>query len=114
VGVADALIQASLLGEAVDNGPVVVFVVDDDRRFVAVNRAACSLLGYSREAMLELRATDVAESTRWDEIRRGPVSGTAALRRKDGSTVAYRYLAAPTTVAGMSVYLSVGAAAQTI
>ena len=109
MGVADALIQASLLGEAVDNGPVAVFGVDEERRFVAVNRAACTLVGYSREAILELRTHDLAEpSARWDEIRRGPIAGTARLRCRDGSTVEYPYVAGATVVAGMPVYVSVG------
>ena len=109
---ANALIQASLLGEAVDNGPVAVFVVDENRRFVAVNRAACALVGYSREDILTLGASDISEGAdRWDEIRRvGKISGTAALRRKDGSRVDFEYVAGATSIAGMPVYLSVGAA----
>jgi PAS domain S-box-containing protein len=110
---ANALIQSSLLGEAVDNGPVAVFVVDENRRFVAVSRAACDLVGYSREDMLTLDANDLADgSDRWDEIRRvGKISGIAALRRSDGSRVEYRYVAAATKVAGMPVFVSVGATA---
>src|SRR5918996_961472 len=58
-GVAEPLIQASLLGEAIDHGPVAVFVADDDLRYIAVNEFACSLLGYSREELLGLSSTDV-------------------------------------------------------
>ena len=111
MALADELIQASLLGEAVDNGPVAVFVMDDDRRFLAVSRAACELVGYSREDMLGLDAAELGgEGGRWDEMRnRGAIAGTASLRCKNGTTVEYRYVAGATTVAGMSVYVSVGA-----
>jgi PAS domain S-box-containing protein len=110
VGVADALIQSSLLCEAVDNGPVSVFVADEDRRYVAVNRAACELLGYSREELLELRVDDVAENVPgWTEMAEGrTVLGAAELTRKDGSKVTLRYVAGDTIVAGMPVFVSVG------
>jgi PAS domain S-box-containing protein len=113
MGVADPLIQVPLLGEAVDNGPVAVLVVDENRRFVAASRAACTLVGYEREHLLELRLGAIAEDeSRWDEIREhGVLSGTASLRRKDGTTVRYTYVAGATVVAGMPVYVSVGSAA---
>ena len=54
---AEPLIQASLLGEAVDSGPVAVFVADEQMRYVAVNEYAASLLGYSRAELLKLDMT---------------------------------------------------------
>ena len=38
----------------------VVFVADENQRYVAVSRAACELLGYTREELLALRVGDVA------------------------------------------------------
>ena len=113
MNVADELIQASLIGEAVDNGPVAVFVLDEDRRFVAVSRAACELVGYSREDILGLDASALGPKTsRWGELRNGSsITGTASLRCKNGTTVEYAYVAGSTTVAGMAVYVSVGAVA---
>lgn len=110
MNVADSLIQTALLGEAVDNGPTPIFVADETRRYVAVNRAACDLLGYTREELLALRVDDVAPSIpRWEEMRaNGNLAGTADLKRKDGTTVAFSYLAGETVVAGMPVYVSVG------
>jgi PAS domain S-box-containing protein len=110
VSVADALIQSSLLGEAVDNGPAVVFVADENRCYVAVNRAACDLLGYSREELLALRVDDVVENVPgWTEMEQGgTVVGSAELKRKDGSRVTLRYIAGDTVVAGMPLYVSVG------
>ena len=47
--------QLALLGEAAEClQDVAVFVWDDDRNYVAVNRAACALLGRTREQILHL------------------------------------------------------------
>ena len=113
---AAALIQVTLLGEAVDGAPTAVFVADETLRYIAVNRYACELLGYSRDELLQLRVTDVAtydeaDSEFRDMIQAGVRSGTSTLRRKDGSTFDLRYRAGQTTVAGMTVYVSVGAPA---
>jgi PAS domain S-box-containing protein len=108
---ADSLIQVSLLGEAVENGPSPVFVADETRRYVAVNRAACELLGYERTELLALRVDDVAANVPgWSEMEtnNGTVAGTAMLRRKDGEPVEFSYLAGKTVVAGMPVFVSVG------
>ena len=115
MSVSDPLIQASLLGEAVEHGPVAVFVADDNARYIAVNGAACAMLGYSREELLGLHVTDVA---RYAEAQgeyqplldTGAASGTSTLTRKDGTTVAFTYFSGATRVAGMNVYVSVGAA----
>jgi PAS domain S-box-containing protein len=114
-GVAEPLIQASLLGEAIEHGPVAVFVADEHGKYVAVNRAACLMLGYSREELLGLRVADVARYSEagleWSELRQaGTRVGTSSLTRKDGTSVEFSYVAGSTTVAGMPVFVSVGAA----
>jgi len=38
-----------------------VFITDEDSRFVAVNRAACELTGYSKEELLHMRIPDLHE-----------------------------------------------------
>ena len=110
MSVADRFIQASLLGEAMDFGPAAVFVADENRKYVAVNQAACEMLGYTREELLSLRVDDVADSNgRWEEMQvGGEVRGTIDVRRKDGTTVPFRYMAGRTRVAGMPVFVSVG------
>ena len=110
VNAADPLIQAALLGEAVENGPTPVFVADEDRRYVAVNRRACELVGYTRDELLALRVDDLAAGVPgWQEmLANGTVTGTATLRRKDGSVVDFAYRAGSTVVAGMPVFVSVG------
>lgn len=108
------MIQASLLGEALENAPMAAFVTDENGRYVAVNRAACAMLGYTREELLALHVTDVARSeearAEYEAMtREGSMSGTTELTRKDASTVRFSYLAGATVVAGMQVFASVGA-----
>jgi PAS domain S-box-containing protein len=116
MGVSEPLIQTSLLGEAIENGPTAVFVADEHGKYVAVNQAACLMLGYAREELLELRVSDVAQyadaGDEWSEMRQlGTRLGTSSLTRKDGTTVEFTYVAGATIVAGMPVFVSVGAAA---
>lgn len=110
---AEVLIQTALLGEALDTGPALVFVADDDMNYIAVNESACRALGYTREELLKLRVTEVAREaeapSQYDEmLARGFRHGTAILTRKDGTTVHFAYRATQTTVAGLSLFVSVG------
>ena len=110
MGVSEPLIQASLLGEAVEHGPAAVFVADEEGRYVAVNQAGCTLVGYTREELLSLGVADLTDDTsKWDEMREsGRVSGTSTLTCKDGSLVEFSFVAGATIVAGMPVYVAVG------
>ena len=110
---AEVLIQTALLGEALDTGPALVFVADEDMRYIAVNESACRALGYTREELLKLRVTEVAREaeapSEYDQmLARGFRDGTAKLTCKDGSSVEYSYRATQTTVAGLSLFVSVG------
>jgi PAS domain S-box-containing protein len=113
VNVAEPLIQASLLGEALDAGPALVFVADENMRYVAVNAKACDELGYTRAELLALGVADVC---RYDEAPREydamvtdrASDGETTLTRKDGSTLRMRYIAGETRVAGMPLYVSIG------
>jgi PAS domain S-box-containing protein len=112
-GVAEPLIQASLLGEAIDHGPVAVFVADDDLRYIAVNEFACQLLGYSRRELLDLRLTDVALDPDGadgyaDFVAHRARDGRTRLLRKDGEEVTIDFRASETTVAGMRFYVAIG------
>ena len=116
MGVSEPLIQAPLLGEAIENGPVAVFVADEYGKYVAVNQAACSMLGYTRDELLELRVVDVARypeaDDEWSEMSKaGTRVGTSTLTRKDETTVEFGYIAGATIVAGMPVFVSVGSVA---
>ena len=115
MGVSEPLIQTSLLGEAIENGPAAVFVADERGKYVAVNQAACLLLGYGREELLGLQVTDVARypqaGVEWTEMQKtGARVGTSTLTRKDETTVEFSYVAGATVVAGMPVFVSIGAA----
>ena len=109
---AEPLIQESLIGEAIDHGPVAVLVAGDDMQYLAVNEYAAELLGYTREELLELRVSDVARgpevAERFEEVvahRRH--DGEETLTRKDGSEIAVRYVTKETTVAGLTVFIAV-------
>jgi PAS domain S-box-containing protein len=113
VSVAEDLIQTALIGEAIDDGPALVFVADETMRYVAVNETACRALGYSRDELLKLQVRDVARDpsapTEYDEmLARGFRHGTAALTCKDGTTLEFFYRATQTTVAGLTFFVSVG------
>ena len=112
MNVAQPLVQATLLGEAIDAGPALVFVADEDMRYVAVNETACAVLGYEREELLELRVTDVAGSDDASEryaqlVADGEASGTGTVVRKDGTHVPVAYRASRVTVAQTAFYISV-------
>jgi len=104
------LVQKSLVGEALEHGPVAVFVADDDGRYLAVNAYACKLLGYTRAELLDLRVPDVvvdpAAQASYGEMRRnGSHAGLTRLRRSDGSELELHFRASQTTVGGMLVYI---------
>jgi PAS domain S-box-containing protein len=110
---AEVLIQTALLGEAVEAGPALVFVADEQMRYIAVNQFACQALGYTRDELLALCVPDVARDpgtpAEYDEmLSRGVRHGTALLTRKNGSTVDFFYRAAKTKVAGLSFFVSIG------
>ncbi|HWP37798.1 MAG TPA: PAS domain S-box protein [Gemmatimonadales bacterium] len=80
-----------LMDEAVD----AIFVVDQDGRYLDVNRRACELTGYTRDELLRLRTADTyvegerdQAAARLAELRKGgALSWERLLRRKDGSLV---------------------------
>jgi PAS domain S-box-containing protein len=112
VSVAEPLVQAGLLGEAIDRAPDAVLVSDESMRYLAVNQAACRLLGYTREELLTMRTTDVATypgaaDDYEDMISRRSKTGTTVLRAKDGTEIEAEYRAHETKLAGMTVYVAI-------
>jgi PAS domain S-box-containing protein len=110
--VSHELIQRRLVGEALDGGPVAVFVADDEGKYLAVNAFACELLGYEREELLALRVPEVAveesAAAEWDAmLRSGERTGRTVLRRKDGRELPMHFRATQTTVGAMPLYVGV-------
>jgi PAS domain S-box-containing protein len=113
LGVSTPLVQIGLLGEAIDGAPVAVLVSDDTGRYVAANRFACTLLGYTREELLRLSVTDVAvgddvAAHYQNFVATGIEKRVQTFRRKNGETFELRYRAGRTTMAAMTYYVSVG------
>jgi PAS domain S-box-containing protein len=113
MGTAETLIQTSLLGEAVDTSPALVFVADEEMRYIAVNQTACDALGYTRDELLALRVADIAREpdapAEYDQmLARGRRDGVALLTTKDGRTLEFHYAASKTRVARLEMFVSVG------
>jgi PAS domain S-box-containing protein len=109
----DAVVQTLLIGDAMEGAPAAVFVADDSRRFLAVNKFACDLLGYTRDELLALRADELVPTAdvaaQFDElVATGTLSGSADVRRKDGSIVRLHYRTGETTVSGIQFWVTVG------
>jgi PAS domain S-box-containing protein len=108
----DPLIQHALLGEAVDECPAAIFVLGEDRKYVAVNAFACRLLGYERGELLALDPSTVGPEpdvvAHLAELsREGVTGGKAQLKAKDGQLIAVTYRASETTAARMRFWISV-------
>jgi PAS domain S-box-containing protein len=112
------LVQQGLLYEAWDQAPALVFVADENMRYIAVNRTACETLGYTRAELLGLSITDIAvapdapelynemmqsrELTGHAPLREGRDSPSFPLRSQEG------------TISGLPYYISVGFIADPI
>jgi PAS domain S-box-containing protein len=110
--VGDPLIQQTLLGEAVDSGPAAIFVMGDDRKYVAVNETACRLLGYDRAELLALDPAELAPESDVDAQlekldRAGRLNGHVRLRAKSGELIRFKYRASEATAAHMRFWISV-------
>jgi PAS domain S-box-containing protein len=106
-------VQETLLGEALEHAPVGALVLDERGRFLAANRMACQLTGYSRAELLELTSSDLAMepakvAVRLDEMARGQLErGTGLLRCSDGSAVAMDYRVGATRSGGLPYFVLV-------
>jgi PAS domain S-box-containing protein len=108
------LLQSTLLGEALEHASVGIVVFDAEGTYLAVNRYAAELLGYSRDEFLTLSPRDlsVKPPAEIDEAlaalaRDRRANGTTTVRRKDGETVGISSRAFATHLAGMDVFVSI-------
>ena len=110
------LVQASLLGEAVDAADLAILISDEDGRCIAANQQACTLLGDERDDLLALTVSDFVPDTDRQALLlfraaygAGGGSGVVDAVRSDGPP-SVRDLSVPTNVARMWLLLSVGRA----
>src|SRR3954468_21578510 len=106
-------IQEFLVYEAVDRSSALIFVADDEMRYLAVNSKACEVLGYTREELLSLQVTDIAVAAEAGDLYREMIrtrsqQGDVNLRTKDGDLLPFFYSASEVRVAGMKYWVSVG------
>jgi PAS domain S-box-containing protein len=81
-------------------------------RYVAANTTACELLGYTREELLHLRVTDLAQYPEAEGefeamIAAGELVGRTRVRHKDGTMRSFRHRSAETKIAGLAYYVAV-------
>ena len=112
-GLALRPIQQLLLYDAIDISPALVFVADDEMRYLAVNNTACAVLGYSREELLSMRVTDVVVSAETPTLYRRMMDdqsqeGDVELLTKDGAQLPFIYEAAQAHIAGVRYWISIG------
>ena len=99
--------QLALLGEAAEClADVAVFVWDDDRNYVAVNQAACRLLGKTRREILQMKVGDLTPdraSPLFEEVQQAGVhTGTLVLPSGE-----IEYMTCRSRVAGLPYMVSV-------
>jgi PAS domain S-box-containing protein len=94
-------VQTGLLGHAVDSAPAALFVVHESGRLVGANQYACAMLGYDREALLNLSVHDLEASPDLESLLREGEVGIASLRRRDGTTVTVHCQARPAGTDGL-------------
>jgi len=112
-----AIMQALEWQEAIFEGSRdAVFLSNAQSQFVAVNKAACELTGYSNEELLNLKIPDlhddvdlVAYTTFHDRIMAGESAVTdAKIRRKDGSKVDTEFSNTRVSIGGVYYMHTIG------
>lgn len=108
-----AVVQEALLGQAVASSGAAMLVSDDTLRYVAANSAACKLLGYARDQLLQLRVSDIVERPEGGLVEAaravadGKIQhGTVSVRRRDGRSFPVQFVSAPATVGGLPFVLT--------
>ncbi len=76
----------------VDNSPVAIFVANSEGEYVDVNNAACKMLGYTRDELLNMSVPQLVSDGDYlkgfEHVRsHGSYRGERKLKRKDGSLI---------------------------
>ena len=103
------LVGPVLLGDGAEYAGVAIAVYDDDGRYIAVNRQATELLGYSREELLTHDVADFTEGGIDRSVLLHPSlrEGVRIVTRKDGTKVPVAYVVAPARVSASQFYFAV-------
>lgn len=107
------LVQETLLGEALEHAPVGAIVLDERGEYLAANRLACELSGYTRQELLEGGAKALAldpDSVPQTMARMASgdlCGGVAAMKHKDGNAVTCEYRVGATRSGGLPFYVIV-------
>jgi len=103
------LLHQALLGEAADGAGLAVSVYDDDGRYVALNKRAAQLLGYSRDELLEHDIADFTEGGIDRKVlqRSSIREGVRLVHRKDGSAFPAAFVVGSARLAGLPYFLAV-------
>ena len=106
------LLQLTLLGEAIQSAQTAaVFVWDEDRNYVAVNDAACELVGLTCEELLTMRVGDLTPDRAAPHFtaaqRERRLTGRSRIDRRDGTSVEVEWVSFHTHVAALPYMVSV-------
>jgi PAS domain S-box-containing protein len=108
----DAL-QETFLGEALEHAPIGAIVLDENGRYLAANRTACRLTGYTREELLDRGPRDLAAepekmAAKLEAMAMGDLeNGTTRMRCRDGSSVSVEYRVGATRSGGLPHFVFV-------
>ena len=99
------------LEEVVRVHPYAVLFADNTGRYVGANAAANELTGFSRRELLAASVFDITPAVDEKDVallwraflRTGRQEGDIVIRRRDGSQIAGRYLAATNVIPGVHV-----------
>jgi PAS domain S-box-containing protein len=106
-------VQETLLGEALEHAPVGALVLDETGRYLAANRMACRLTGYTREELLDktpaqIDADPATIPARLEEMSSGRLEhGTTRIRRKDGQALDVEFRVGATRSGGLPHFVCV-------
>jgi PAS domain S-box-containing protein len=106
------MLHRALLGEAIDElEGIAVFVWNEERHYVAVNRHACDLVGLNRTELIGMPVGELSpDQARGDleRTRRSAVTvGTSSFTRRDGETIDLEWTTVRTRVAGLAYMVSI-------
>jgi PAS domain S-box-containing protein len=99
------------LQQSLDDLPVAALAADNTGRYVAANREAVALTGFSRDDLLRMTVKELTPAMRQDTaaalwerfISSGTQAGDYVLLRKDGSAVGVHYAAYASVAPGVHI-----------